>query len=151
MLFARKDETVSTLQSKYNGRTGAMSIDNFARWLNRVTLAVAIIMIGWGISVIFTQPVTAWFATSSMIWMALLLISAIWQLVTRLFAKYAREVAKALPSGKAYPLRGSEKRTARASNGLALGLISGFGTFEICRPALEMSVNRVIPEDICSR
>ena len=68
MLFARKDETVSTLQSKYNGRTGAMSIDNFARWLNRVTLAVAIIMIGWGISVIFTQPVTAWFATSSMIW-----------------------------------------------------------------------------------
>jgi hypothetical protein len=121
MLFARKDETVSTLQSKYNGRTGAMSIDNFARWLNRVTLAVAIIMIGWGISVIFTQPVTAWFATSSMIWMALLLISAIWQLVTRLFAKYAREVAKALPSDKAYPLRGSEKRMARASNSLALG------------------------------
>jgi hypothetical protein len=49
-----------------------------------------------------------------------------------LFAKYAREVAKALPSDKAYPLRGSEKRTARASNGLALGLISGFGTFETC-------------------
>jgi len=46
--------------------------------------------------------------------------------VTLLFAKYAREVAKALPSDKAYPLRGSEKRTARASNGLALGLISGF-------------------------
>jgi hypothetical protein len=32
----------------------AMSIDNFARWLSRVTLAVAIIMIGWGLSVIFT-------------------------------------------------------------------------------------------------
>src|SRR6266853_927713 len=80
MLFARKDETVSTLQPKYNGGTGAMSIDNFARWLSRVTLAVAIIMIGWGLTAIFTQPVTAWFATSSMIWMALLLISAIWQL-----------------------------------------------------------------------
>ena len=67
MLFARKDETVSTLQSKYNGGTGAMSIDDYARWLSRVTLAVAIIMIGWGLSVILIQPVTAWFATSSMI------------------------------------------------------------------------------------
>jgi len=80
MLFARKDETVSTLQSKYNGGTGAMSIDDYTRWLSRVTLAVAIIMIGWGLSVILIQPVTAWFAASSMIWMALLLISAIWQL-----------------------------------------------------------------------
>src|SRR5260370_26756390 len=80
MLFARKDETVSTLQSKYNGGTGAMSIDDYARWLSRVTLAVAIIMVGWGLSVILIQPVTAWFATSRMIWMALLLISAIWQL-----------------------------------------------------------------------
>src|ERR1700720_1153117 len=58
----------------------AMSIDYFARWLSRVTLAVAIIMIGWGLSVIFTQPVTAWFSASTMIWMSLLLISAIWQL-----------------------------------------------------------------------
>src|SRR5216684_4153244 len=68
MLFAR------------NGGTGAMSIDDYARWLSRVTLAVAIIMIGWGLSVILIQPVTAWFATSSIVWMALLLISAIWQL-----------------------------------------------------------------------
>src|SRR6195256_6693628 len=80
MLFARKDETASTLPSKYNGGTGAMSIDDYARWLGRVTLAVAIIMIGWGLSVILMQPVTAWFATSSIVWMALLLISAIWQL-----------------------------------------------------------------------
>jgi hypothetical protein len=49
--------------------------------------------------------------------------------VTLLFAKYAREVAKALPSDQAYRLRGSEKRTARASDGLALGLISGFGRY----------------------
>ena len=48
--------------------------------------------------------------------------------VTLLFAKYAREVARALPSDQAYPLRGSVKRAARASDGLALGLISGFGT-----------------------
>src|SRR5713226_3967073 len=80
MLFARKDETVSTLQSKYNGGTGAMSIDDYARWLSRVILAVAIIMIGWGLTVILTQPVTTWFAISSIVWMALLLISAIWQL-----------------------------------------------------------------------
>jgi putative oxidoreductase len=57
-----------------------MSIDNSAHWLSRVNLVVAIIMIGWGLSVILTQPVTAWFAASTTIWMALLLISAIWQL-----------------------------------------------------------------------
>src|SRR5713226_8871428 len=50
------------------------------RWLSRVTLAVAIIMIGWGLSVVLLQPVTAWFSTSATIWMALLLISAVWQL-----------------------------------------------------------------------
>src|ERR1700675_4711235 len=80
MLFARKDETVSTLQSKYNGGTGAMRIDDYARWLSRVTLATAIIMTGWGLSVVLGQPVTAWFAASTTIWMALLLISAIWNL-----------------------------------------------------------------------
>jgi putative oxidoreductase len=49
-----------------------MSIDGYARWLSRVTLAVAIIMIGWGLSVVLSQRVTAWFATSATIWMALL-------------------------------------------------------------------------------
>src|SRR5712692_5495316 len=57
-----------------------MSIDDHARWVSRVTLAVAIIMIGWGLSVVLSQPVTAWFAASATIWMALLLISALWQL-----------------------------------------------------------------------
>jgi putative oxidoreductase len=57
-----------------------MRIDDYARWLSRVTLAVAIIMIGWGLSVVLSQPVTAWFAASATIWMALLLISAFWQL-----------------------------------------------------------------------
>src|SRR5258708_30620306 len=56
-----------------------MDIDTNARWLSRVTLAVAIIMIGWGLGVVFGQPVTAWFATSATIWMALLLISPLWQ------------------------------------------------------------------------
>jgi putative oxidoreductase len=79
MLFARKDEIASSVQSKYSG-TAAMSIEDAARWLSRVTLAVAIIMIGWGLSVILIQPVTAWFAASTTIWMALLLLSAIWQL-----------------------------------------------------------------------
>ena len=57
-----------------------MSIDDYARWLSRVTLAVAIIMIVWGSSVVLGQPVTAWFATSATIWMALLLVCAFWQL-----------------------------------------------------------------------
>jgi putative oxidoreductase len=56
-----------------------MSIDDYARWLTRVTLAVAIIMIGWGLSIILSQPVTAWFSASATIWIALLLISAFWQ------------------------------------------------------------------------
>src|ERR1700680_4327551 len=75
-----------------------MSIDNFARWLSRVTLAVAIIMIGWGLSVIFTQPVTAWFAASTMIWMALLLISAIWNLRGSFTAIAALALATAVVS-----------------------------------------------------
>src|ERR1700688_2941957 len=60
--------------------TDAMRIDDYARWLGRVTLAVAIIMIGWGLSVVLRQPVTAWFAASATIWMALLLIAALWNL-----------------------------------------------------------------------
>lgn len=55
-------------------------LDDYVRWLSRMTLAVAIIMIGWGSSVVLGQPVTAWFAASATIWMALLLISAVWQL-----------------------------------------------------------------------
>jgi putative oxidoreductase len=80
MLFAQKDETANSLQSNYNGRAGATSIENSARWLGLVTLAVAIIMIGWGLRVILIQPVTTWFAASATIWMALLLLSAIWNL-----------------------------------------------------------------------
>jgi len=37
-------------------------------------------MIVWGLSVVLDQPVTSWFATSATISMALLLISAFWQL-----------------------------------------------------------------------
>src|SRR5690242_7783903 len=60
--------------------TTVMAIDNSVPWLRRVTLAVAVVMIGWGSSIVLGQPVTAWFATSAAIWMALLLISALWQL-----------------------------------------------------------------------
>src|SRR6202171_6430022 len=98
MLFAQKDETGSSLQSKYNSGTGVISIDNSARWLSRVTLAVAIIMIGWGLSVILTQPVTAWFAASTTIWMVLLLISAIWQLRGSFTAIAALALATAVVS-----------------------------------------------------
>jgi hypothetical protein len=49
------------------------------------------------------------------------LATSIDQLVTLLFAKYAREVAKALPQSLSSARFG--KRTARASSCLALGLI----------------------------
>ena len=75
-----------------------MGIDDHARWLSRVTLAVAIIMIGWGLSVVLSQPVTAWFAASATIWMALLLISALWQLRGSFTAIAALALATAVVS-----------------------------------------------------
>src|SRR6266481_3439464 len=75
-----------------------MSIDDSARWLSRATLAVAILMIGWGLSVVLRQPVTAWFAASATIWMALLLISAFWQLRGSLAAIAAFALATAVVS-----------------------------------------------------
>src|SRR3979490_387198 len=98
MLFAHKDEIVSSLQSKGNSGTGAMSIDDSARWLSRGALAVWIIMIGWGLSVVLGQPVTAWFAASATIWMALLLISAIWNLRGSFTAIAALALATAVVS-----------------------------------------------------
>jgi putative oxidoreductase len=75
-----------------------MSVDVYARWLGRVTLAVAIIMIGWGLSVVLRQPVTAWFAASATIWMALLLMSAFWQLRGSFTAIAALALATAVVS-----------------------------------------------------
>ena len=75
-----------------------ISIDNPARWLSRATLVVAVIMIGWGSSVVLSQPVTAWFATSATIWMALLLLSAFWQLRGSFTAIAALALATAVVS-----------------------------------------------------
>src|SRR5580704_10472698 len=75
-----------------------MSIDDYARWVSRATLAVAIVMIGWGFSVVLSQPVTAWFAASTTIWMALLLISAVWQLRGSFTAIAALALATAVVS-----------------------------------------------------
>src|SRR6267142_5625776 len=75
-----------------------MTIDNSVRWVRRVTLAVALIMIAWGCSVILGQPVTAWFATSTSIWMALLLIAALWQLRGSFLAIAALALATAVVS-----------------------------------------------------
>jgi putative oxidoreductase len=75
-----------------------MRFDDHARWLNRLTLAVAIIMIGWGVSVVIRQPVTAWFAASATICMALLLISAVWQLRGSFTAIAALALASAVVS-----------------------------------------------------
>jgi putative oxidoreductase len=68
------------------------------RWLSRVTLAVAIVMIGWGLSVVLRKPVTAWFATSTTIWMALLLVCAFWQLRGSFTAIAALALATAVVS-----------------------------------------------------
>jgi putative oxidoreductase len=75
-----------------------MRIDDSARWLSRVTLATAVVMIGWGLSVILSQPVTAWFATSATIWMAVLVVSAFWQLSGSLTAIAALALATAVVS-----------------------------------------------------
>src|SRR5882724_878811 len=67
-------------------RINAMSFVNVNRadgvftWLRRATLVVAVIMAGWGASILLGKPVTAWFAASAAIWIALLLLSAVWQL-----------------------------------------------------------------------
>jgi putative oxidoreductase len=73
-----------------------MSIDDYARWLSRATLAVSILMIGWGLTVVLRQPVTAWFTASATIWMALLLMSAFWQLRGSLLAIAASALATAV-------------------------------------------------------
>ena len=75
-----------------------MSVDVYARWLSRVILAVAIIMVGWGLSVVLGKPVTAWFAASATIWMALLLMSAFWQLRRSFTAIAAFALATAVVS-----------------------------------------------------
>src|SRR5258707_14505318 len=75
-----------------------VAIDRYLRWLSRLTLVVAIIMIGWGLSVVLSHPVTAWFAASATIWMALLLISALWQLRGSLTAIAALALATAVVS-----------------------------------------------------
>ncbi len=75
-----------------------MSIDDYGRWLSRATLAVAIIMVGWGLSVVLKQPVTAWFTASTTIWMALLLICGFWALRGSFVAIAALALATAVGS-----------------------------------------------------
>src|SRR5258708_6871742 len=104
-----------------------MSIDDYARWLSRVTLAVAIIMIGWGLSVVLSQPVTAWFAASATIWMALLLISALWQLRGSLTAIAALALATAVVSRLFSILRLNPPASIEGLNGQDLDLLVATG------------------------
>jgi putative oxidoreductase len=69
-----------------------------ARWLGRLTLAVAVVMAGWGLNVVVSEPVTPWFAASATIWMALLLVSAFWQLRGSFTAIAALALATAVVS-----------------------------------------------------
>ena len=57
-----------------------MAIDEYARWLGRIIVVVAVIMIVWGVSVVLGQDVTGWFTASVTISMVCLLISVLWQL-----------------------------------------------------------------------
>jgi putative oxidoreductase len=75
-----------------------MGANDYVRWLSRVTPVVAVCMIGWAWSVVLGHPVTQWFATSATIWMALLLISALWQLRGSFMALAALALATAVVS-----------------------------------------------------
>src|SRR5467141_1007910 len=75
-----------------------MNIDKYVHWLSRLTLAVAVIMIGWGLGVLLSEPVTVWFAASTTTWMALLLMSALWQLRGSFTAIAALALATAVVS-----------------------------------------------------
>ena len=75
-----------------------MNIDKHVHWLSRLTLAVAVIMTGWGLGVLLGEPVTVWFAASTTIWMALLLMSALWQLRGSFAAIAALALATAVVS-----------------------------------------------------
>jgi putative oxidoreductase len=75
-----------------------MTVDEYARWIGRVIVIVAIIMIGWGVSVVLSQPVTGWFTTSVAVAMALLLILVLWQLRGSFTALAASALATAVVS-----------------------------------------------------
>jgi putative oxidoreductase len=57
-----------------------MSINKLLRSLQRASLALAVLMIVWGATVLHGQAVTPWFSTSTAIWMVLLSASAVWLL-----------------------------------------------------------------------
>ena len=57
-----------------------MAIDEYARWLSRLIVVVAGLMIVWGVNVILNQAVSGWFTASVTVSMVLLLLSVIWQL-----------------------------------------------------------------------
>lgn len=75
-----------------------MAIDGYARWLGGLIVVVAVVMIAWGVSVILGQPVTGWFTASAAIWMALLLLSVLWQLHGSLISIAASALATAVVS-----------------------------------------------------
>jgi putative oxidoreductase len=86
----RKDQSMSFLNVKLT--------DDVFIWLRRATLVVAVIMAGWGASVLLRKPVTSWFAASATIGIALLLLSAVWQLRGSYTAVAALALAAALVS-----------------------------------------------------
>jgi putative oxidoreductase len=83
-------------------------------------------MIGWGLSVVLSQPVTAWFAASAMISMALLLISAVWQVRGSFPAIAALALATAVVSRLFSILRLNPPTSIEGLNPQDLDLLPGF-------------------------
>jgi putative oxidoreductase len=63
-----------------------MSINDHLRWMQRASLAIAVIMIVWGASRLHDQAITPWFSISAVAWMVMLLASALWLLRGSFFA-----------------------------------------------------------------
>ena len=62
-----------------------MNTKTYLRWIPPISFAVAGVVIAWGLTVLLTQPVTRWFATSATLWMAFLLVSVVSNLRRRSF------------------------------------------------------------------
>jgi hypothetical protein len=59
-------------------RDDVVSAKDFRRWTQRVSFAVAVVMVAWGATILLSKSVTLWFATSAAVWLALLLDSMLW-------------------------------------------------------------------------
>jgi putative oxidoreductase len=72
-----------------------VGIKDYLRWIQRMASVVGIMMAAWGGLILLTQPVTRWFATSSAVWLLLLVASLLWLLRGSLTALAATSLSAA--------------------------------------------------------